>query len=262
MLRLSIDRWRRSDYKPAAVLWPSSQTWAASPLRLLIKLHRAPRLRAVQEKRKAAQRIALAAASRLAQATRVTETLAGGIRRVVPSAPQQRDAGEGQAALILAAQNAASKIAGNLGWRQDAATKARMQAMQTQAARQAGTQAQVAAEYFETELVINDFPQAARYHVTHRDTIAQVAERTGAPINLAHVLRSSYRMPEFVHALLQRKDMFTNHGVTLRQSSHQMPEWIKLGRVCRCLWRSCLPGRLHHRPVVLSLPSGVASRCI
>ena len=38
-----------------------------------------------------------------------------------------------------------------------------------------------ASEHFEADLLINDFPQAARYHVTHRDTIANISERTGAP---------------------------------------------------------------------------------
>jgi ATP-dependent RNA helicase DDX46/PRP5 len=137
----------------------------------------------MQERRREAQRIALAAANRLAAQARVTETLAGGIRRVVPAGVPQQASNQNQAALVMAAQAAASKIAGNLGWRQDTATLARMQAMQTHAARTAagaGGAAGTAAEFYETDLVINDFPQAARYHVTHRETIAEVAERTGA----------------------------------------------------------------------------------
>lgn len=51
-----------------------------------------------------------------------------------------------------------------------------MQAMQQAAA---ARPAAVAAEHFEADLLINDFPQAARYHVTHRDTIANISERTG-----------------------------------------------------------------------------------
>jgi ATP-dependent RNA helicase DDX46/PRP5 len=135
----------------------------------------------MQEQRRQAQRIGLATASRLAQMSRVTQDLPGGIRRVQPSGVPQRDASDSQTALIMAAQEAASKIAGNLGWRQAANTTARMHAMQTHIARSAGQSAPAANEYFETELVINDFPQAARYHVTHRDTIAHITERTGVP---------------------------------------------------------------------------------
>lgn len=152
-----------------------------------------------EERRREAQRIALSAATRLVQQTRVTETLPGGIRRVQPAggaaATAKVDAGESQAAMVAAAQQAASKIAGSMGWKPDAATAARLQTMQTNAARaaagapppgKAGGQ-----EYFETDLVINDFPQAARYHVTHRDTIAQIAERTGAVAYPKYIMHPS-----------------------------------------------------------------------
>jgi ATP-dependent RNA helicase DDX46/PRP5 len=36
--------------------------------------------------------------------------------------------------------------------------------------------------HFETELEINDFPQNARYKITHKDTIAQIMEHTGAAV--------------------------------------------------------------------------------
>jgi hypothetical protein len=144
----------------------------------------------LQDKRKEAQRIALAAASRVANASRVTEILAGGIRRVLPVGGPQRDQGESQAALIMAAQTAASKIAGNMGWRPDSSAASRLQALQSQIARASSVVAGAApTEYFEADLIINDFPQAARYHVTHRDSIAQITERTGAASPVA---------PEFV----------------------------------------------------------------
>ena len=34
--------------------------------------------------------------------------------------------------------------------------------------------------HFESELEINDFPQQARWKVTHKDTLAQISEFTGA----------------------------------------------------------------------------------
>lgn len=119
--------------------------------------------------------------------------MAGGIRRVQPSGVPARDASETQAALVMAAQSAASQIAGNLGLRQDAASLARLQAMQTSMARSAGAAGAAASEYYEADLVINDFPQAARYHVTHRETIAQIAERTGAhqPVSIVRAQLAS-----------------------------------------------------------------------
>lgn len=127
---------------------------------------------------KQAQRIALQAASRVMSAARVTENMGSGIRRVLPSGTASATAADTQAALVLAAQSAASKIAGSQGLpltRGDAIKAAAL--AQSAAAKQVAT----AQPYFEADLVINDFPQAARYHVTHRDTIAHIAERTGAP---------------------------------------------------------------------------------
>ena len=46
---------------------------------------------------------------------------------------------------------------------------------------------QAAAEHYEADLLINDFPQAARYHVTHRDTIATISERTGAALYCPYI---------------------------------------------------------------------------
>jgi hypothetical protein len=140
----------------------------------------------VQEKRRAAQRIALQAASKVLGQTRVIETMAGGVRRVVPSGAVTN--AESQAAFLMAAQSAASKIAGDMGMRMSRDAAVRMQAMQQAAAMKptVGTQ-----EYFEADLVINDFPQAARYHVTHRDTIAQVAERTGAAVSRSCMLATA-----------------------------------------------------------------------
>ena len=67
-----------------------------------------------------------------------------------------------------------------------------VQAMQQAAA---ARPAAAAAEHYEADLLINDFPQAARYHVTHRDTIATISERTGAALycpyiayTLSHIL--------------------------------------------------------------------------
>jgi ATP-dependent RNA helicase DDX46/PRP5 len=135
----------------------------------------------MQDKRKEAQRIALAAASRVANASRITETLAGGIRRVQPLGGPQRDQGESQAALIMAAQSVATRIAGDMGVRSLSGVASRLQAMQNQMARApAGVAGPAQADYYEADLIINDFPQAARYHVTHRDTLAQITERTGA----------------------------------------------------------------------------------
>lgn len=128
---------------------------------------------------KQAQRIALQAASRVMSAARVTENMGSGIRRVLPSGAASASAADTQAALVLAAQSAASKIAGSQGLpltRGDAIKAAAL--AQSAAAKQVAT----AQPYFEADLVINDFPQAARYHVTHRDTIAHIAERTGAPL--------------------------------------------------------------------------------
>lgn len=135
--------------------------------------------RGVQERMKQAQRIALQAASRVMSAARVTENVGSGIRRVVPSGSASATAADTQAALVLAAQSAASKIAGSQGMlltRGDAIKAAA--AAQSAAAKQVAT----AQPYFEADLVINDFPQAARYHVTHRDTIAHIAERTGVTL--------------------------------------------------------------------------------
>ena len=39
--------------------------------------------------------------------------------------------------------------------------------------------AAAAAEQYEADLLINDFPQAARYHVTHRDTTRNHATAGG-----------------------------------------------------------------------------------
>ena len=134
----------------------------------------------MQEKRREAQRIALANANRIMQQARVTETLPGGIRRVVPLGAPQAQNNQKHVNFVMAAQNAASKIAGTLGWRQDAAEIAKAQAMAAQAARTGAAAAAQPQDYYETDLMINDFPQAARFHVTHRDTIAHIAERTGA----------------------------------------------------------------------------------
>ena len=82
----------------------------------------------MQDKRKEAQRIALQAASKLMGASRLTENMGGGIRKVMPSgvatAAGNADA---QAALIMAAQSAASKIAGSMGVRQSREHAMKMQ---------------------------------------------------------------------------------------------------------------------------------------
>ena len=64
----------------------------------------------MQDKRREAQRIALTAANKLMGASRVTEHMGGGIRKVVPSgAAATTQTADAQAALIMAAQSAASK---------------------------------------------------------------------------------------------------------------------------------------------------------
>lgn len=132
---------------------------------------------AVQERMKQAQRIALQAASRVMSASRITENVGSGIRRVVPSGAASASAADTQAALVLAAQSAATKIAGSQGMQLTRGDAIKAAAAAQSAAAKPITTAQ---PYFEADLVINDFPQAARYHVTHRDTIAHIAERTGA----------------------------------------------------------------------------------
>ena len=47
--------------------------------------------------------------------------------------------------------------------------------------------AAAAAEHYEADLLINEFPQAARYHVTRRDTIATISERTGAALYCPYI---------------------------------------------------------------------------
>ena len=56
--------------------------------------------------------------------------------------------------------------------------------------------AAAAAEHYEADLLINDFLQAARYHMTHRDTIATIfrAHRCG-PVLPIYCL---YFVPYFV----------------------------------------------------------------
>lgn len=74
----------------------------------------------MQDKRRDAQRIALQAANKLMGASRITENMGGGIRKVLPSGFHASSANnaDAQAALIMAAQSAASKIAGSMGIRQ------------------------------------------------------------------------------------------------------------------------------------------------
>lgn len=82
----------------------------------------------VQDKRREAQRIALTAANKLMGASRVTEHMGGGIRKVVPSgAAATTQTADAQAALIMAAQSAASKIAGSMGVRQSREHAMKMQ---------------------------------------------------------------------------------------------------------------------------------------
>jgi hypothetical protein len=82
----------------------------------------------VQDKRREAQRIALQAASKLMGASRVTEHMGGGIRKVLPSgAVAVANNADTQAALIMAAQSAASKIAGSMGVRQSREHALKMQ---------------------------------------------------------------------------------------------------------------------------------------
>jgi ATP-dependent RNA helicase DDX46/PRP5 len=134
----------------------------------------------MQEQRLKAQQIAIQAASRLAAMTntRQVESVGGGIRRVVPSGSERVSNSDKQAALIMAAQSSASRIATSVGMRQNVAQAAKLQTMQIAAAR--AVKLAQPTEYYESELVINDFPQSARFHVTHRDTLAQISERTGA----------------------------------------------------------------------------------
>jgi hypothetical protein len=85
---------------------------------------------AVQDKRREAQRIALQAASKLMGASRVTEHMGGGIRKVLPSgAVAVANNADTQAALIMAAQSAASKIAGSMGVRQSCEHAMKMQVL-------------------------------------------------------------------------------------------------------------------------------------
>merc|ERR1719198_1169285 len=45
--------------------------------------------------------------------------------------------------------------------------------------------------HFEDEVEFNDYPQAARFKITHRDTINQISEMTGAAI----ISRGMYHAP-------------------------------------------------------------------
>lgn len=135
----------------------------------------------MQEQAEASRRIAAGAAARLAAARLGGASVGGGVRRKIPTgghtAPIAPHADI--MAMVAAAQNAANRIGGQTGYQQNPAM------LQRQAALAASLRAHSAAapqrEYFEAELMVNDFAQSARYHVTHRETLATLTELTGAP---------------------------------------------------------------------------------
>ncbi|KAK9809677.1 hypothetical protein WJX73_003655 [Symbiochloris irregularis] len=133
----------------------------------------------LQAKIKAAQVMANAM-SRLA-ATSTPSTTAP------PTAQQaQQPAGpDPNASFIAAAQAIASRIAQEHGMPAVGATPAQPQMGQyrtPQIGQYAPGEAPERKSHFETELEINDFPQHARWKVTHRDFMAQLNELTGAAV--------------------------------------------------------------------------------
>ena len=107
---------------------------------------------------------------------------------VVPSGPgpsqaQVNAANNSQMSLAIsqAANNMALVTGATTGAARAAAFAAALNA-QHAAARSGVFQAD--GTHFESELEINDFPQQARWKVTHKDSIAQISEFTGAAITV------------------------------------------------------------------------------
>ena len=137
------------------------------------------RLLDVQEKRKDAQRIAAQVAARLSTSIHAKANLSRA------AAAEAASSSSLSHSMIMAAQAAAGQIAGKMGWQQDSSVaNARMQQLKANLSRASMLGTAPAQMYFESELVVNDFAQSARYHVTHRDTLAKLNELTGAAVTV------------------------------------------------------------------------------
>ena len=92
--------------------------------------------------------------------------------------PQKQAAGAQNTKAIALAQSYALAHGASAGAAKAAALAAALNAQHAKTSRgptQSGS-------HFETELEINDFPQFARYKVTHKDTLVQIMEHTGAAV--------------------------------------------------------------------------------
>ncbi|ACO67507.1 predicted protein [Micromonas commoda] len=132
----------------------------------------------------AAEQVALlnaaarAAAAKIGSSLGVTPTAAQG-----PTQAQVNAANNSQMSLAISqAANSMALVTGATTGAARAAAFAAALNAQHAAARSGVFQADGA--HFESELEINDFPQQARWKVTHKDTLAQISEFTGSAITV------------------------------------------------------------------------------
>ena len=121
---------------------------------------------------------ARAAAAKIGSSLGVTPTAAQG-----PTQAQVNAANNSQMSLAISqAANSMALVTGATTGAARAAAFAAALNAQHAAARSGVFQADGA--HFESELEINDFPQQARWKVTHKDTLAQISEFTGSAITV------------------------------------------------------------------------------
>jgi len=133
----------------------------------------------LQEHKRQAQMIAAATATRLASSLHAKINA----QKHAASEAARRSEASQSASMVVAAQSAAGQIAGRMGWQQDSSlSAARVTQLRANLARASAMGG--ALNFYESELVVNDFAQSARYHVTHRDTLAKINELTGAAVTV------------------------------------------------------------------------------
>jgi len=163
----------------------------------------------------AAQQVA-AQISAQANATRQ----AGGIQLTAGARQEQTLAiaqpGPGPAAhnpLVAAAQAVAAQIANQVGMPSQtaqASQAARAAAFAAQLSAQHGHPGGGGGKHYEAELEINDFPQHSRWKVTHKDSLLQITEITGAAITT----RGQYFRPGMTPPPGERKLFLLIEGPT------------------------------------------------
>ncbi|KAK8976615.1 hypothetical protein V6N11_057215 [Hibiscus sabdariffa] len=121
---------------------------------------------------------------------------------------------------------------------EEAARKAALQAALNLQHNLAKIQADVMPEHYEAELEINEFPQNARWKVTHKETLGPISEWTGAAITT----RGQYFPPGRIPGPGERKLYLFIEGPT--ETSHTSPYNFLVGlnladtKFCRCLRRT------------------------